>query len=94
VSYPLYIIIHDLSSPATYTNDYHIVPYLIKPYDQTITIIFNFYRVDSELSGNTIFDITGPVYLLKNLVEKRLFCIWYNGSLDFVITRRSGDYFR
>jgi len=49
----------------------HIVLYLIGPYDQTITNIqfyrVGFYRVDLELSDDTIFDMIGPVFPLKKL---------------------------
>ena len=70
MSYRLYII---------YDLGIHIVPYLIKPYDQTITIIsfsrVGFYRVESELSDDTMFDMIGPIFTLKNLVENGLFRI-------------------
>ena len=55
------MVIHDLRV--------YIVPYLIRPYAQTITIRFNFqvdfYRVDFELSDDTTFDMIGPVFPLK-----------------------------
>ena len=60
------MIIHDLGI--------HIVRYLIRPYDQTITNIqFSwvcFYRVDFELSDDTMFDMIGPVFPLINLRAK------------------------
>jgi len=45
-----------------------------------------FYRVDLELAYDILFYIIGLV-----LVENRLFCTWYNGRLDFVITRKSHE---
>jgi len=36
---------------------------------------FGFYRVDLELSDETTFDMIGPAFPFKNLVENRLFCI-------------------
>jgi len=58
------MIIHDLSI--------HIVSYLIRPYDQTITNIrfsrVGFYRVDLEPSQDTIFDMIGPVFPLKQVI--------------------------
>jgi len=49
----------------------YIVPYLIKPYDQTITnILFSrvgLHRSDSELSDDNMFDMIGPVFLLTKL---------------------------
>jgi len=59
VNYLLHRIVHGLSV--------YIVPYSIRPSDKK-TLIFDFswvdfYRVDFELSGDTMFDMIGPKFL-------------------------------
>ena len=55
------MIIHD--------HSIHIAVYLIKRFDQTVTIIsfswVGFYRVDLDLSDDAMFDRIDPVFLGK-----------------------------
>ena len=65
------MIIHDLSI--------HIVPYLLKPYDRAITNIsfswVGYYRIEFELSDDTMFDMINPVFFFLKLGWN--FALWY-----------------
>jgi len=47
-----------------------------------------------ELLDDTMFDMIDLLFMLKKLGCKQAYCIRYNDSLAFVITRGWGDYFR
>ena len=44
-----------------------------------------------KLLDDTMFGMIGPVFPLTDYVKNRLFYIWYNGSLEFVITSKSHE---
>jgi len=68
--------------------------YPSRPFDQTINNVWfswvGCYRGDFELADGTMSDWPS-ISFWKTWLETCYFCIWYNGSLDFVIARRPRD---